>query len=267
VVRAVNIIGITGKAGSGKDAVADSLCTNHGLVRVALADSMKRFCKEIFGFTDEQLWGPSELRNVIDKRLPRKHTWVQADGIVQLQEFGGHEFKCACCGAVSDEETPQCYLTPRFALQQLGTEFGRAMFEDVWINYAMRDASQLLSGVRSFEDAEGGPSLMVPVYKPNAGLYFVPAGDASLFVGRGPQCKGVVIPDCRFPNELAAIRAVGGRIWHRPGKGNLSPSAAAHASENSLDEDAQCDAHIPWYPGLSELDAFVAVVLAKDEEK
>ena len=265
--RAVNIIGITGAAGSGKSTIADILVKNHGYVCVSLADPIKRACKEFFGFTDQQLWGASEFRNAPDKRLPRRHTWP---GSPWPDEYYPEYYPpCSCCGCEANwpKTNEPCYLTPRFALQQLGTEFGRAMFEDVWINYAMRDASQLLSGVRSFEDAEGGPSPMVPVYKPNAGLYFVPAGDASLFVGRGPQCKGVVIPDCRFPNELAAIRAVGGRIWHRPGKGNLSPSAAAHASETSLGEDVECDAHIPWYPGLSELDAFVAVVLAKDEEK
>ena len=63
------IVGITGLAGSGKDTAADFLVKNHGFVKVALADVLKRACKEFFAFTDEQLWGPSEKRNAIDKEI------------------------------------------------------------------------------------------------------------------------------------------------------------------------------------------------------
>lgn len=249
----MNIIGIVGKAGSGKDAVADILVKNHGFVRVALADPMKRFLRDVFQFSDEQLWGPSEKRNEADRRFPRKHSTAVY-----------HGESCECCGLnlwqAHGVET-QCYLTPRFALQQLGTEWGRAMSEDVSINLAMNDASQLLAGLRSFEDAEGGPMLTVPVYTPRAGLYFVPADDASLFVGRGPVCKGVVIPDVRFPDELARIRDAGGRIWRRPGESSLTSAAAAHSSETSLESVEAVD--IPWYPSLDVVEAFVETILKR----
>jgi hypothetical protein len=53
--------------------------------------------------------------------------------------------------------------------------------------------------------------------------------------------KGVVIPDVRFSNELAAIRKAGGEVWRiiRPGAG-LSGEAAHHASEHGI-EDGDCD--------------------------
>lgn len=100
-----HLIGLTGRAGSGKDTIADILVSRHGFKKIALADPMKRFCREIFGFTDEQLWGPSEKRNEPDPR------W---DG-----------------------------LTPRKALQMLGTEWGRAMHPDVWVRRLIVEWSRL----------------------------------------------------------------------------------------------------------------------------
>jgi hypothetical protein len=63
----MKIIGISGKAGAGKDTVAEIL-VEHGYLAVAFADEMKRICAELFGFSREQLWGPSHLRNAVDRR-------------------------------------------------------------------------------------------------------------------------------------------------------------------------------------------------------
>lgn len=256
----MNIIGITGAAGSGKDTVADILVKNHGFVRVALADPMKRFCKGIFGFTDEQLWGESEKRDVPDKRFPRKHSWVQADGIVQLQEFGGHEFRCACCGNIDSEEE-HCFLTPRFALQQLGTEWGRKMSEDVWINKTLEAATFLLSGA----EKTSSPPLR-PAYVAQEGVTWRSAAPHWGHPDTYFHLKGVVIPDVRFPNELNRIRAEGGRIWHRPGAGNLNPAAASHSSELSLSH-VTCDWEFPWYESIGEIEAEVGRAMDWMKEK
>ena len=50
------LIGITGKAGVGKDTVAEHLWHKHSFVRIGLADPLKRAAQEIFGLTDEQTW-------------------------------------------------------------------------------------------------------------------------------------------------------------------------------------------------------------------
>src|SRR3954469_14034474 len=57
------IIGICGQAGSGKDLIADWFVTEKHYVKVAFADPMKRFARSLFGYSVDQLWGPSELRN------------------------------------------------------------------------------------------------------------------------------------------------------------------------------------------------------------
>lgn len=240
----MNLIGITGKAGSGKDTVADILCRNHGFVRVTLADVMKRFCKEIFGFADEQLWGPSEFRNAPDKRFPRKHSWPQGD----VNTYSSEMFlPCSCCGLRADApySDEPCYLTPRFALQRLGTEWGRDCFEDVWIDYAMRVTDALLIGEK---------------YRRHS--YTAQLGSHDRGEGQGPEeIRGVVIPDVRFPNELARVRSENGRIWHRPGKTSLSTSAAAHLSERSIDGDEECDARILWQDDPKMLESVIAMLL------
>ena len=159
----MNIIGITGPAGSGKDECAKVLVERFSFVRIALADEMKRFLARVYGWGPGRLWGPSEQRNLPDPDL------------------GG--------------------LTARKALQHLGTEWGRAMHENTWINLVIRDAHRIATQ---------------PVfYTPEEGL--------TEWFGRDGRdiYRSVVIPDVRFPNEVAAIHAVGGRVWRidRPGAG------------------------------------------------
>ncbi len=100
------IIGILGKAGSGKDTVADMLVNNHNLVKISFADPIKRFCMDVFDFSEEQLWGPSEFRNKIDDR------------------YG---------------------IPPREPLQRVGTEGIRYCYENAWVEYAIRKAKLLMS--------------------------------------------------------------------------------------------------------------------------
>jgi hypothetical protein len=179
------IVGISGLANAGKDTVADFLVIGRRFVKVSLADPMKRFCAEMFEWDDDRLWGPSALRNAIDDRYKRP-----------------------------DGE----YLSARHALQQLGTEWGRSCYENMWIDYGIRTAQAILSGID---------------YNAQFGLDW--DDDSN-------DCGGVVIPDVRFKNEMAAIRKAGGEVWRivRPGEEGLTGAAAKHASENDIQE-GDCD--------------------------
>ena len=175
------IIGITGQAGSGKDTIALHLCDKYRFIRVGLADPLKRICKEVYDFTDEQLWGPSEKRNAGDKRYWRK----KKDG------------------------TPDI-LSPRYALQTLGTEWGRDCYPNTWIDYGIRVAKSLEAGYAK--------------YNPQDGLIITEKD-----VG---EIGGVVFSDLRFKNEIDAVKAAGGLLIRvkRPGyDGNVG--VANHASE------------------------------------
>ncbi len=168
------IIGLSGLAGAGKDTVADMLYRD-GFAKVSFADPMKRFCMDLFDFTPDQLWGDSENRNAPDVRYPRPD--------------GG-------------------YLTPRHALQTLGTEWGRRCYDMVWIEYALKIHADLCRGGYGY-DAEDG-----------------------IFVADEEATRHVVIPDVRFSNEMQALRQAGAYMVRivRPGSG-LTGDAANHVSE------------------------------------
>lgn len=155
------LIALAGRAGSGKNEVAKALAAVRHVREFSFAGPLKDFCGRVFGFTEAQLYGPSSERNKPDPRWPR--------------EGGG-------------------FLTPRHALQTLGTEWGRACSENVWADLGVREARAWL--------AVSGPGAVA------------------------------VITDCRFSNEARAVRAAGGEVWRvvRPGAG-LGGSAGAHPSE------------------------------------
>jgi hypothetical protein len=201
----VKLIGLHGEAGAGKDFLGDLLVKHHGFVKMALADKMKRIVRESLGFSVEQLWGPSAMRNAPDKRFPREHgPWV-----------GMH---CVCCGVTGENpEPPQCYLTPRLALQLLGTEWGRICYANVWVDYAMRIALDLLEHRATYSKEKGiGPGTNI---------------DERV-------ARGVVITDVRFDNEASAIHKAGGNIYvvDRAGAG-LRGAAGKHVSERGISKE------------------------------
>lgn len=177
------IVGITGFcmdpdgkrriAGAGKDTVANLLMRHYSFVSLAWADPMKRFCREVFEFSDDQLWGESEKRVLPDVRYQRPLTPPSKP------EDGG------------DVE----YLTPRFALQTLGNDWGRGCYDRVWIDYAMRVIQRLQEGGYTYDPKEGlRPCIYAqddPMVRPKT---------------------NVVVSDLRYFNEAEAIRAVGGKL-------------------------------------------------------
>ncbi len=171
------IIGLSGRAGAGKDTVADFLAEGK-YIKTSLADPMKHICKQVFGFTDKQLWGPSQYRNEVD---------------------------------------PRWGFSPRKALQTLGTGWGRALHEDTWIRVLVAQT-------------EG-------------------------------RAWSTVVPDVRFQNEMAVIRAAGGEVWRivRPGYEGLTGAEAAHASENDIQE-GDCDRILLNDGSLDKLRKTVAAV-------
>lgn len=209
------ILGISGLAGSGKDTLAEKL---PGFTRVAMADPLKRICKDVYDFSDLQLWGPSPERSKPDERYPREaHTFGKANAEGNLT--------CACCGyiypseAILNREPPRpCFLTPRYALQLLGTEWGRECYQNTWVQKCLRTAETLLT-----EDGWR--------YDPRTGLNQHLGGT----LGVVAEVQGVAVTDVRFLNEIRGIRAGGGRVLRivRPGAG-LKGSAGLHPSEAEM---------------------------------
>jgi hypothetical protein len=59
----IKIIGICGNKYNGKDTIADYLVQNYGYTKISFGDPLKHALKNIFMFSDEQLWG-SQKENI-----------------------------------------------------------------------------------------------------------------------------------------------------------------------------------------------------------
>lgn len=151
------LIGICGHARHGKDTAADVLVAEFGFRKMSLADPMKDACRIIFP------------------------TWTDA-----------HLY-----GDLKDVVDPAYGISPRHALQSLGTEWGQYK----------------LSEYDSFEDTTGR-CLWVNALLARA------TGDT-------------VIPDVRFPHEAAAIRARGGVVIMVRRTGY--PVDMTHESESAME--------------------------------
>ena len=135
------IIGICGLISAGKDTAADYLCNFHGFKRDSFAASLKDAVSAVFGWD----------RNLLEGRTTHAREWRE-----QIDPWWSQRL-----------DMPN--LTPRWILQNWGTEVCRLGFhDDIWI-------ASLENKLRQTQD-------------------------------------DIVISDCRFPNEITAIRSAGGRV-------------------------------------------------------
>jgi hypothetical protein len=237
--------GNKGNAGAGKDTVADILIKDFGYVRVAFADVMKRFAQEIYQFSDEQLWGPSEKRNAPDPRYRRTPLHIESrdfdeaptfwDRINQVEKPPSlHEAAVQEVKDICDQEafshlgfTDGAYLTPRHCLMTLGTEWGREMcWEDTWAQYAMNMAKRLLE----WPDRHW--------YDPKFGLvdrYVLDTQTNAHYTRPGwHPIQGVCFSDLRFKNEFMTIRRNGGAVVRVKRPVQSIVLGSDHQSENDL---------------------------------
>ena len=99
------IIGVTGLIGSGKDTIADYLCTFHGFKRVSFAASLKDAVAAVFGWNREYLEGSTKASRAW--REQKDEWWSNRLGME---------------------------ITPRWVLQYWGTEVCRNGFHnDIWV--------------------------------------------------------------------------------------------------------------------------------------
>ena len=78
----MNIIGISGRRGSGKSTSADYLVKKYRAVKLSFADDLRALAKTIFPFTDIDFNSP------IRKEKPYKHyDWTPREFLIHLGEF------------------------------------------------------------------------------------------------------------------------------------------------------------------------------------
>lgn len=102
------IIAICGEAGAGKSTVAKILEAHHGFKTIALANPVKDALATLYDLP----------RHLLEGDTPESRQFREAPH----PALGGK--------------------TPRFGLQRLGTEVGRNVYPDTWVNYLLRQIEQ-----------------------------------------------------------------------------------------------------------------------------
>lgn len=98
----------------------------------SFADNLKAVCSHLFGLTEEQLFGTNEQKNtptkLIWKDMPSIPTTKKAkDKIVEL----GFN--------LSEDWTPDSFMTAREVMQYVGTEIFRKMYNNVWVDSTIKN--------------------------------------------------------------------------------------------------------------------------------
>lgn len=168
-LKSKNCLVLIGKAGAGKDTVADMIYDIKQSPRprpFKFSYPLKKACETIFGWSAHSLGDMKYKEERLDaplKTIDGRNLW-----------------------------------TRREALQYIGTDVFRTMDSEVWINAALRAA----------------------------------AGQSNAF-----DCNGFICTDCRFPNELEALRNHFGevRVVRLTKVGGEQTAHAGHASETQID--------------------------------
>lgn len=180
------IIGICGKAGSGKDTVANYLVNRYSYIKICLADPLKRYVKTVFGLDSNILFGSSEERNRIFKFDKNK---VKE----KIYELNSNMFDADKIIEVWGEHLEKEEGSARVFLQLLGTEYGRNKNENMWIDYFLNVAEIVQKNWKYDYSQEKG--LVESGRRKNLRMY-----------------RNIVVSDVRFENEVKKIKEKG-EMW------------------------------------------------------
>lgn len=290
------ILGISGKAGSGKDLVgimiqyltnsnknksyqgflnycysSKPVDTNFKIVK--FADKLKDIVCLILGCTREQL----EDREFKEKELGDEWGGYQVSWNCPPNEWEGffktkeEAFEYLLKNGLEEDETiknafeeeliREIKLTPRLMLRILGTDCGRNMLHpNIWVNSTMSDykPSHTINGVAE--------------YMSNGKYRIIGHGELDgLILNGGPNFKyeteeakypNWIITDVRFENEVNVIKEKGGKVIRI---NRETEQINNHPSETSLDNYDKFDYVINNNGTIMDLFSNVFEILMKEE--
>jgi len=116
------ILGLTGKAGAGKDAAAEFLVDVYGFKRIGFADALRTVLAAL-----NPIIFPAN-----DPVIRIKDGLAMLGGWDELKRPCPSDAKCVFC--VKHPELPSIHLEVRYLMQNFGTEVMRAMVPTFWID-------------------------------------------------------------------------------------------------------------------------------------
>lgn len=186
------LVGLVGRAGAGKDTVAEVLVARHGFRRMAFADKLKEILSDAFDVPIEH-FSDRGMKNVPHSNLCAGYISRKFSGKELVRWFESVfddlapvaprvPFDIAASAIFHNILPDGAPVSPRVAAQLIGVEGFRAMLGDsVWVDYVMRQAHAsighgvpvVISDVR-FEDefdavcfpVNGVPGQMVGIRRP-----------------------------------------------------------------------------------------------------
>lgn len=75
-MSSIVVIGLCGEAGSGKSSVARHLCKQHGARPISFAEPLKYMAIDIWGFSEEQVFGEADIKEKADDRTGIVPRWA-----------------------------------------------------------------------------------------------------------------------------------------------------------------------------------------------
>lgn len=156
------IIGLAGRAGSGKSTCARWLRENFGAVEFSLAEPLKRLAQKTFGFTDAQVFGTQAEKEAID---------------------------------------PRWGISPREALIRLGNSAREELGGDVWLNACLRRIDESGVALAVVADVRYPNEATAIAARGRVGRIYSPAGLALGFVARLSCPNAATSVDVNAPSE------------------------------------------------------------------
>lgn len=217
------LIGMSGKAGHGKDAVADYLQETYGFIKFGFADPLYEEVREAYGLSSDD----------INYLLKRENKEKPTD-MLELRRCKDKDFVL-----VMNREFPELEdnapISPRTVLQVWGTEYRREQDPDYWVmkakNFLIAFCETRKRKVKDAKEAER-VALEFGLKPTKRGKKWinpkVPIGTEYY-----EEHPGLVVTNVRFENEADFLRANDGCVWRieRPGFVQ-NDERAQHVSEN-----------------------------------